>query len=168
MTLAYPIAKNADEALFASEDLLCKTLSQASEKAGQRVVMTSDWLRPGADASDKLRDRAEELRAHGFVQMYEDKDGNTVLGVTYWKLLTAAEAKTQDQKVEDARAARQEETTDDLYFTRPEKRRERFGLSIRRPRVKKPDPRQMDLFPQTGKPTPESPDEPGASRRRKK
>lgn len=155
MGLSYPLAQDAKSALFFKETDLHATQAQAFAIANARVSLVTEWLKPKGDALEAALDQADKARASGFVQVYEDKDENTVFAVTFWKSISVLEAMVEDQKIIDEKAARAEENTDDIYFTRPDKRRERFGLSVRKPRVKKPDPRQMDLFPKPGRPTPE-------------
>ncbi|MFC7292449.1 hypothetical protein [Hirschia litorea] len=157
MGLSYPLAQDAQSALFHGDANLYATQAQAFSVAKARVSLVTEWLKPKGDALEDALDQADKARAFGFVQVYEDKDENTVFAVTFWKSISEEEAKVEDQKIIAEKAARAEENTDDIYFTRPEKRRERFGLSVRKPRVKKPDPRQLDLFPKPGRPTPEDP-----------
>ncbi len=157
MGLSYPLAQSAHAALFDDDKQFSATQAQAFAMANARVSLVTEWLKPEKDDIEATLDKADNARAQGFVHVYEDKDENTVFAVTFWKVISAEEADAEDKKISEEKAARAEENTDDIYFTRPDKRRERFGLSVRKPRVKKPDPRQMDLFPQPGRPSPEAP-----------
>lgn len=157
MGLSYPLAQTAHGALFAKDPTLCSTHAQAYAIANARVSLVTEWFKPEPTVLEAALDQADNARAAGFVQTYEDKDENTVFAVTFWKIISLEEARAEDLKIIEERAARAEENTDDIYFTRPEKRRERFGLSVRKPRVRKEDPRQLSLFPKPGRPTPEDP-----------
>jgi hypothetical protein len=157
MALSYPIAEHARQALLADESLLRATKGQAQADTGARVALTTEWLTLTPAEISNLQSAIDKGLSFGFAQSYENKDGETVCAVTFWKVMTDNEAEAEDLKVSEEKAANREENTDDIYFTRPEKRRERFGRAIRKPRVKKPDPRQMDLFPAPGRPTPEKP-----------
>ncbi len=160
MGLSYPLANDARSALFSDDNKFCSTQAQAYSIANARVSLVTEWLKPEKDALEDALDKADKARAQGFVHVYEDKDENTVFAITFWKVISIEEAEAEDKKIIAEKAARAEENTDDVYFTRPEKRRERFGLSVRKPRVRKPDPRQLDLFPKPGRPTPENPPKP--------
>ena len=160
MGLSYPLAQDAHSALFSAENIFCSTRAQALAAANSRVSLVTEWLKPRKEALENALDRADSARASGYVHVYEDKEGDTVFAVTFWKAISNEEAKAEDAKINEEKAARAEENTDDIYFTRPDKRRERFGLSVRKPRVRKADPRQFDLFPNPGMPTPESPPKP--------
>lgn len=160
MGLSYPLAKDAHSALFSDENTLCATQAQAFAAADARVSLITEWLKPPKENIEAALDKADNARANGFVHVYEDKEGDTVFAITFWKAISNEEAKAEDAKINEEKAARAEENTDDIYFTRPDKRRERFGLSVRKPRVRKADPRQFDLFPNPGMPTPEDPPKP--------
>jgi len=157
MGLSYPIAKNADAALRVDETQILPTKSHAEALCGSRVTLTTEWVTLASNTSETFSSLADKAKGYGYAQIYENKDGDPVWAITFWKIISTAEAKAEDLKEEEEQAARAEENTDDIYFTRPDKRRERFGRAIHKPRVKKPDPRQMNLFPAPGRPMPEKP-----------
>ncbi|WP_084398804.1 hypothetical protein [Henriciella aquimarina] len=146
MSLAYPLARTADDALTGAGQA-ARTRYDAEALAGDTPVLSleTEWIKPDADALPALLKQAEAGEAKGFIQTYEDADGQPVLAVTYWKLGKAAKtsapkpaAEAKPDKPKPAKKQKTEEDhTDDLYF------RHTKG---RKPRKKPVDPRQMDLF----------------------
>lgn len=153
MSLAYPLAKSADDALKGG-DLAARTRYQAEELAGDTPILAleTEWLKPPSADLPALIRQAETGEAKGFIQVYEDADEKPVLAITYWKLGKApskkkAAAKPEPEpekpapKPKPIKKDKPEEAdhTDDLYFrhgrTRPSRRRKQHV-----------DPRQMDLF----------------------
>ncbi len=143
MGLAYPLATDARAALDADDDRFFQTLGEARIKGGERVVLATQWLKPEPDQVDALRDKADAHLGRGFVQIYENADGETVLAVSYWKELTEDQAEAVASESARRKAEAAVEHTTDTYFTKPEERRKRFGKGKTRPRL---DPRQLDFF----------------------
>lgn len=148
MSLAYPLAASADDALTGA-NAAARTRYDAEELSEDRAILSleTEWLKPAASDVSALLKQAESGEAKGFIQVYEDADGSPVLAVTYWKLgpsQARAKAekpapKTEPQKAEKAETAKTElDHTDDLYF--------RHGRTRKSRRKKHVDPRQMDLF----------------------
>ena len=150
MSLAYPLASSADDALEGAGEA-ARTRYDAEALAGDRPVLSleTEWLKPEVASVDALVKQAESGDAKGFIQIYEDADGKPVLAVTYWKLgdPVARKSKTAKSAGEATKpAARKpqrekseaEDHTDDLYFRHNRGRKSR--------RKKHVDPRQMDLF----------------------
>lgn len=150
MSLAYPLARTADDAMKGG-NLAARTRYGAEELSGETPILSleTEWIKPDAETVPALLKQAESGEAKGFVQTYEDADGQPVLAVTYWKLGKA-------KKKEKAKAApppapqpppskpkrkkpkSEEDHTDDLYF--------RHGRTRKARRRQPADPRQMDLF----------------------
>ena len=145
MGLAYPLASSPEEALAADEASFAPTLADAITLAGKRVSLVTDWVRSTKETSDTLYDQGLSARGSGFVQVYADNDGLTVLAVSFWKPLSLEEALALEAEEAQKRKERRRENTDDLYFASPEERRRRFGRT--RPQRRKAHPNQMDLFP---------------------
>ena len=143
MGLAYPLAETARDALFASDDAFASTLQAAQARTGLRMTLATEWLKPSAEEVGIFISRAEASAHYGFVQVYADGAGETVLAVSFWRQVGTDEARRLDEEVARLQAERARETTTDLYFTRPEVRRKRFGQSAPRRRH---DPAQQDLF----------------------
>ena len=148
MSLAYPLARSADDALKGAERA-ARTRYDAETLAGETPVLSleTEWLKPAGEEVDALVRQAESGEAKGFIQTYEDADGQPVLAVTYWKLgKPVAKKKTSRPapapKPDRPKAAKKKKTeedhTDDLYF--------RHGRTRKARRRKYVDPRQMDLF----------------------
>ncbi|MGB3626035.1 MAG: hypothetical protein WA989_09405 [Henriciella sp.] len=151
MSLAYPLAKTAEDALKGG-DLAARTRYQAEELAGDTPILAleTEWLKPPSTDVPALIRQAEAGEAKGFIQIYEDADAKPVLAVTYWKLgktpakkKAAAkpepEPKPKTSKPKAKQKPEELDHTDDLYFrhgrTRPSRKRKKHV-----------DPRQMDLF----------------------
>ncbi|MEM6557465.1 MAG: hypothetical protein AAF642_16400 [Pseudomonadota bacterium] len=139
MSHAYPIGKTARDALKNAREA-ARTRYEAEELAEDLAIaaLDTEWITPAAKDLAKILEQAEQNPGHGFVQHYEDGDGNTVLAVTYWKL-----AKTQKKPKPKPRPIpepdpNQEDHTDDLYF--------KSGRTRKSRRKKFVDPNQMDLF----------------------
>lgn len=150
MSLAYPLARTAEDALKGIHEA-ARTRYQAEEIAGETPILSleTEWLKPSGDDLAALMKQAESGEAKGFIQTYEDADGKPVLAVTYWKLGKAparAKAKPkpppepQPEKPKPAKTKKSEDAdhTDDLYF--------RHGRTRKSRRRTPTDPRQLDLF----------------------
>ncbi|WP_300391503.1 hypothetical protein [Henriciella sp.] len=149
MSLAYPLARSADEALKGAAQA-ARTRHDAEALSGDTPVLSleTEWLKPAAEEVDALIKQAESGEAKGFIQVYEDADEKPVLAVTYWKLGEPVAKKASKPapapKPEKPRAKTrkkektEEDHTDDLYF--------RHGRTRKSRRKKHVDPRQMDLF----------------------
>lgn len=146
MSLAYPLARTAEDALKGVGSA-ARTRYQAEELAGDTPVLSleTEWLKPPSKDLPALMKQAEAGEAKGFIQTYEDADGMPVLAVTYWKLGRTASKKTNKPQPEKPKAAarpkkkaEEADHTDDLYF--------RHGRTRPSRRKKQVDPRQMDLF----------------------
>ena len=149
MSLAYPLAKHAEDALSGTGQA-ARTRYDAEELAGETPVLSleTEWIKPDGDTVEAIVKQAESGEAKGFIQAYEDADGKPVLAVTYWKLgetpkkaasKQAAKAKAEEPKPTKAKKKKPEaDHTDDLYF--------RHGRTRKSRRRKYVDPRQMDLF----------------------
>lgn len=145
MGLAYPLASSPEEAMKADETRFAPTLADAIDKAGQRVSLVTDWIRSTEETSDDLYDQGLNASGSGFVQVYADSDGLTVLAVSFWKPLSPEEIEAINETEAQKRRDLRRENTDDLYFASPDERRRRFGRT--RPQRRKINPNQMDLFP---------------------
>ena len=153
MSLAYPLARTADDALKGG-DFAARTRYEAEDLAGDTPILSleTEWLKPASKDVPALMKQAESGEAKGFIQTYEDADGMPVLAVTYWKLGKAPARRKAAEKTADTASApppkaaakptkkKREEAdhTDDLYF--------RHGRTRPSRRKKHVDPRQMDLF----------------------
>lgn len=147
MSLAYPLAKDAEDALSGAGQA-ARTRYDAEGLAGETPILSleTEWFKPEEETLQALLKQAESGEAKGFVQTYEDADGKPVLAVTYWKLGKTPKKKTSKPVPPPvkpkARAAQKKKTeadhTDDLYF--------RHGRTRKSRRRKYVDPRQMDLF----------------------
>jgi hypothetical protein len=135
MPLLYPIAPNARAALDAEGG--ARTVAEARELAKGPVELVSDWLRPQPNEREEIQGKAEAGVARGFVQLYEDKSGNPVIAVSFWKPLSRVKTKPKKAKPEE-KPAPADDHTDDLYF-------EKKGGKPKR-KKKTADPNQLDLF----------------------
>lgn len=144
MSHLYPLAASAADAI-ASPEPAARTRYEADDLAGDASIagLETEWITPAEKDRALYEKAADDGVGAGFVQRYEDASGAPVYAVTYWKLHAAAkkasgksapepapEKKTKDDKTE----------TDELYFRRG------GNKTARRKRVKKVDPRQLDLF----------------------
>lgn len=142
MSHTYPLGKTARDALKNASEA-ARTRYEAEDLADgvSITALETEWLTPKEKDLPKLLDQADANPGHGFVQHYEDGDGNTVLAVTYWKLGKAA-AKPKPQPASPAAPDPvDEDHTDDLYF--------RSGRTKKSRRKRAVDPNQMDLFGET-------------------
>ena len=91
MSHAYPIGKTARDALKNAQ-AAARTRYEAEDLADGFAIkaLETEWITPSAKDLPKMLEQAEANPVHGFVQNYEDADGNPVLAITFWKL-----AKTQ-------------------------------------------------------------------------
>lgn len=102
---------------------------------GQAIAsLETEWLTPAAGDVDGFLAQVAANPAHGFVQNYEDAQGNTVLAITYWKLAKPSKSKPKSPPKPKA----EEDHTDDLYF--------RSGRTKKSKRKKHVDPNQLDMF----------------------
>ncbi|MEM9178916.1 MAG: hypothetical protein AAGA89_04360, partial [Pseudomonadota bacterium] len=124
--------KNASEA--------ARTRYEAEELAEDMAIaaLDTEWITPAAKDLARILEQAEQNPGHGFVQHYEDGDGNTVLAVTYWKLAKTQKKPKPKPRPIPAPDPNQEDHTDDLYF--------KSGRTKKSRRKKFVDPNQMDLF----------------------
>ena len=139
MPLQYPLAANARAAL--DSEIGARTIAEARELAGGSVELVSDFVRPAPAEREAVQARAESGIARGFVQLYEDKKGNPVIAVSYWKLVSATTPKVK-LPLREKPPAPAEDHTDDLYFNKPGAK----AAAAARRRKKLPDPNQFDLF----------------------
>ncbi|MEM5515549.1 hypothetical protein WNY37_01220 [Henriciella sp. AS95] len=147
MSLAYPLARTADDALKGG-DHAARTRYEAEDLAGDTPILSleTEWLNPASSDVPALMKQAESGEAKGFIQVYEDADGKPVLAVTYWKLGETPSKTRTKQKAEAPKPTpkpakkkvEESDHTDDLYF--------RHGRTRPSRRKKHVDPRQMDLF----------------------
>lgn len=152
MSLAYPLALSAEDALQGAGEA-ARTRYEAETLSGDTPILSleTEWLKPDAATVAALIKQAESGEAKGFIQIYEDADGQPVLAVTYWKLKHAPSDKAAKPPepappAEPApppapkkkKPATEADHTDDLYF--------RHGRTKRARKRQQSDPRQMDLF----------------------
>ena len=107
MSLAYPLAASADDALTGA-NAAARTRYDAEELSEDRAILSleTEWLKPAASDVSALLKQAESGEAKGFIQVYEDADGSPVLAVTYWKLgpsQARAKAEARAKKAAEAR-----------------------------------------------------------------
>ena len=139
MSHAYPIGKTARDALQNAK-AAARTRYEAEALVEDVAIASLDteWITPAAKDLAKMLERAEQNPGHGFVQHYEDGEGNTVLAVTYWKLAkTPKKPKPKPRPVIES-DPKTEDHTDDLYFKSGRTKKSRRGRYV--------DPKQMDLF----------------------
>ncbi|MDJ0920054.1 MAG: hypothetical protein QNI84_02935 [Henriciella sp.] len=143
MSHTYPLARTARDALKA-ETAAARTRYEAEDLAGEREVksLETEWLTPSPEELPDMLAKIEASPAHGFVQHYEDGEGNAVLAVTYWKLARSKVAKRKiaprPKPGEPTEKSGAPDYTDDLYF--------RHGRNRKRRRKTVPNPNQFDLF----------------------
>ncbi|MFN3212842.1 MAG: hypothetical protein ACE37M_07050 [Henriciella sp.] len=139
MSHAYPLGKTARDALKNAQ-AAARTRYEAEDLAGDVAIaaLETEWLTPSVKDLPKMLEQAEANPGHGFVQNYEDADGNTVLAVTYWKLAKAPKKPKPKPVPPQQTDTPEEDHTDDLYF-----KSGRTKKSRRKPFV---DPNQLDLF----------------------
>ncbi|WP_018148668.1 hypothetical protein [Henriciella marina] len=150
MSLAYPLALSAEDALNGAGEA-ARTRYEAETLAGDTPILSleTEWLKPDAATVEAVIKQAESGEAKGFIQIYEDADGQPVLAVTYWKLkhTPAEKVAKPPEKTEvvepqpvpkEKKPATEADHTDDLYF--------RHGRTKRARKRQQSDPRQMDLF----------------------
>lgn len=143
MSHAYPLARTARTAL-SPEVKVARTRYEAEDLAEDVDIkaLETEWLTPSAKDLPGMLRKVDASPAHGFVQHYEDAEGNTVLAITYWKLSKSKVAARKiapkpKPKVEKSAEA-ETDHTDDLYF--------RHGRTKKRGRKIVPNPNQFDLF----------------------
>jgi hypothetical protein len=85
MTLAYPIAHTAQEALYAD----CPQVGHAeaaARRAGGPVSLALEWVRPTAEEAEAAEEAVRNGLAAGYAQGYQDARGAPVIAVTYWRI----------------------------------------------------------------------------------
>jgi hypothetical protein len=122
--MTFPIA--ADPIAALSADLFARTAAEARSLAGGPVELVSEWL--PADRAEGGHEQAGF--AAGYVQIYEDMSGRRLLSVRYWRPSAPPAAAP-------ARPTPEDDTTDDLYFSKP---------TARARRRRTIDPHQLDFF----------------------
>lgn len=146
MSHSYPLAKSAKDAI-APGCKAARTRAEAESFAPDHKIdsLQTDWLPMSAADVEALFNRKDDETANGFLQRYEDEKGNPVIAVTYWKLIEKPRQTAKKDRKSQTRAPRNapestqnpsNDHTDDLYFRR--------GRT--KPRRKKVDPNQLDLF----------------------
>lgn len=146
MPLTYPLAETARAALESQTS--ARTLGEARDKAGASVSLVCDWWRPSQSEREALQTEIDAGVTAGFLQIYEDSQGQPVLAVTFWRQGAARPASTPQRAPAEPGAAQAgaqpiapADTVDDLYFEKsPASRRVK---ARRRSRL---DPNQLDLF----------------------
>ena len=152
MSHTYPLGKTARDALAKAEQS-ARTRYEAEDLVAEThevLALETEWLTPKAKQLQTWLDQADANPAQGFVQRYEDADGQPVLAVTYWKTRPKRKAVIKQFTDTPPRPETVADHTDDLYF--------RQGRTKTRKRPPKLDPNQMDLFGGSAKP-----DKPNAS-----
>ena len=139
MSHAYPLGKTARDALKHAK-AAARTRYEAEDLAEDVAIaaLETEWLTPAAKDLAKILEQAEANPGHGFVQHYEDAQGNTVLAVTYWKLAKTPKKPKPKPKPIATSKPDDEDHTDDLYF--------KSGRTKKARRKRFVDPNQMDLF----------------------
>ncbi|MFN3313026.1 MAG: hypothetical protein ACK46Q_06140 [Hyphomonas sp.] len=140
MSLAYPIARNLEDAV-APGAKVARSLREAAGLSPGFVVtgLETSWLHLPDEEANALFSKLGADGAAGHLQRYEDNSGHAVIAVSWWKLVDPNEARPES-KPPPRQAPASADHTDDLYFRR--------GRT--RPRRRKPaDPNQLDLFGNT-------------------
>ena len=86
MSHAYPLAICASEAFTAEHAARTRYEAEALSDGVAIVALETEWLTPAPTEAQNMLTMADQANGKGFVQRYEDADGNPVLAVTYWKL----------------------------------------------------------------------------------
>lgn len=146
MGLAYPLAPDARSALNADEATFVSTLADAMKASSVRVALHTAWIRPDPDEVDAIAERVPSWMGSGFVQSYENENGQLLLAVTFWKPVTPEEAEAERIREAKIKADARIDNLDDTYFSKPEVRRKRHGLKPRRLRSWTHES-QLELFP---------------------
>ncbi|MEM1037447.1 MAG: hypothetical protein AAGI14_11880 [Pseudomonadota bacterium] len=126
---SYPIAETVIGALNASAPRAA-TRYDAEALAGDRTItaLHTQWLSRAEVEQHSLSDEIKAGSERGFVQVYEDADGEIVFAVTYWKL--GSTVRPRSKQVKKARPKQ------DKAPSKPKRRkRKRYA-----------DPNQLDLF----------------------
>ncbi len=140
MSLAYPIARNLEDAV-APGAKVARSLREAAAVSPGFVVtgLETSWLHLPDDEANALFSKLGADGAAGHLQRYEDNSGHVVVAVSWWKLMDPNEARPESKPAAQP-APTGTDYTDDLYFRR--------GRT--RPRRRKPaDLNQLDLFAST-------------------
>ncbi|MEL7452984.1 MAG: hypothetical protein AAGJ50_06385, partial [Pseudomonadota bacterium] len=87
MSHAYPLARTAADALNAP-DQAARTLHEAARLAGDRSMtgLVTEWVSVAPAEAEEMMVKAEQGVGDGFIQRYEDADGQPVLAITYWQI----------------------------------------------------------------------------------
>ncbi len=138
MSLAFPVARSLTDAL-APGTPFARSRAEAARLAGDGQVtgLETGWLALSAAEADDLLARFGADGAAGYLQRYENTAGQTVLAVSWWRVVPGAEGAADIVSGEVSRQVDMRDHTDDLYF-----RRRRTTPSRRR----WADPNQLDLF----------------------
>ena len=142
MSHAFPIATRLEDALKPGVKA-ARTRAEAEALVPEQKVdsLATDWMNVTEEqAAAYLASQTDEDGPHGHLQKYEDNEGNPVLAVTWWKLVSQVEIMPLPKAGKKKPATEKppaEDHTDDLYFRsgRTKPRRKRYI-----------DPRQLDLF----------------------
>ena len=139
MSHAYPIGKTARDALKNAK-AAARTRYEAEDLADGLAIkaLETEWITPFVKDLPKMLEQAEANPGHGFVQNYEDADGNPVLAITFWKLAKTLKPPKPAPKTIAAPDDSAEDHTDDRYF--------KSGRTKKSRRKRFVDPNQMDLF----------------------
>ena len=126
---SYPIAETVIGALNASAPRAA-TRYDAEALAGDRAIaaLHTQWLSRAEVEQHSLLDEINAGSERGFVQVYEDADGETVFAVTYWKLGSTVRPKSKQVKKAKPRL--------DKPPSKPKRRKRKRYV----------DPNQLDLF----------------------
>lgn len=126
---AYPIAETVIGALDASAPKAA-TRYDAEAQAGDRAItaLHTQWLSRADAEQHALLDEIKAGSELGFVQVYEDEDGETVFAVTYWKLGSTIRPKSKQVKKAKPKS--------DKAPSKPKRRKRKRYV----------DPNQLDLF----------------------
>lgn len=136
MPLTYPLAETARAALDSPTS--ARTLGEARDKAGAAVSLVCDWWRPSQSEREALQTEIDAGVSAGFIQIYEDAQGQPVLAITFWRQGVARPLVPTEIASQPSAPA---DTVDDLYFEKsPASRR------VKARRRSRADPNQLDLF----------------------
>jgi hypothetical protein len=134
LTLAYPVAASGMDALTSPLGLE-RTRAAAGRVAGRKVVLSTEWLRPGPERAAELESAIQMAISTGAAQIYESEKGRPVIALNYWRPMTDEELAPQPAPAKPDKA--RDDHADDLYFRRGR---------TKKTRPKPVDPNQMDMF----------------------
>lgn len=140
MSHTYPIGASVRAALEdptrqAQTRYQAEALTQASEII---AGLETEWLSCEVSDYDALAELAQSHPASGFVQAYEDYQGQPVLAITFWKTEQRSRQSLPQRPALQTDQPAPADHTDDLYF--------RQGRTGRNKRRKPVNPDQLDLF----------------------